>query len=150
MTNRSRRHACRSSGTLVLATIVAAMIALPVHADEEAGPEDRARIAEALRAASYDSFEEVEFDDGVWEVDDAVGSDGREYDLDSIPTLSRSSAKSRTEVRHRRAPSEVATRFGRFHAPSVRFAAWTASGMLRPQADGRRGTWVSGYGIRSR
>lgn len=85
MPDRSRRHACRSSGTLVLATIVAAMIALPVHADEEAGPEDRARIAEALRAAGYDSFEEVEFDDGVWEVDDAVGSDGREYDLELDP-----------------------------------------------------------------
>ena len=85
MANRSRRHACRSPGTLVLATIVAAMIALPVHADEEAGPEDRARIAEALRAGGYDSFEEVEFDDGVWEVDDAVGSDGREYDLELDP-----------------------------------------------------------------
>ena len=85
MTDRSSRHACRSSGNLVLATIVAAMLALPVHADEEAGPEDRARIAEALRAAGYESFEEVEFDDGVWEVDDAVGSDGREYDLELDP-----------------------------------------------------------------
>jgi uncharacterized membrane protein YkoI len=61
------------------------MIALPAHADDEAGPEERARIAEALRASGYDSFEEVEFDDGVWEVDDAVGSDGREYDLELDP-----------------------------------------------------------------
>jgi hypothetical protein len=85
MTDGSRRHACRSSGKIVLATIVAAMLALPVRADDEAGPEDRARIAEALRAAGYDSFEEVEFDDGVWELDDAVGSDGREYDLELDP-----------------------------------------------------------------
>jgi hypothetical protein len=84
ITDRSRRHACRSFGTL-LATIIAATVALPVHADDEAGPEDRARIAEALRAPGYDSFEEVEFDDGVWEVDDAVGSDGREYDLELDP-----------------------------------------------------------------
>jgi len=85
MTDRLRRRACRSSGKIALATIIAAMLALPVHADDEAGPEDRARIAEALRAAGYESFEEVEFDDGVWEVDDAVGSDGREYDLELDP-----------------------------------------------------------------
>ena len=85
MTARLRRKACWSLGTLAFATMVAAMIALPAHADDEAGPEDRARIAEALRAAGYESFEEVEFDDGVWEVDDALGSDGREYDLELHP-----------------------------------------------------------------
>ena len=70
---------------MAFATIAVALIAVPVQADEEAGPEDRARIAEALRAAGYESFEEVEFDDGVWEVDDAIGSDGREYDLELNP-----------------------------------------------------------------
>jgi len=85
MTDRSRPNACRIFGTLVLATIVAAAIAFPAQADDEAGPEDRARIAEALRAAGYESFEEVELDDGVWEVDDAIGSDGREYDLELDP-----------------------------------------------------------------
>jgi Peptidase propeptide and YPEB domain len=85
MSDRSRPNACWILGTLVLGTVVTAMIALPAHADDEAGPEDRARLAEALRAAGYDSFEEVELDDGVWEVDDAVGSDGREYDLELDP-----------------------------------------------------------------
>jgi hypothetical protein len=65
--------------------MVGALTALPAHADDEAGPEDRARITEALEAAGYSSFEEVEFDDGVWEVDDAVGGDGREYDLKLDP-----------------------------------------------------------------
>jgi hypothetical protein len=65
-----------------VASVGAAMIVVPAYADDEATPEDRARIVEALRAAGYSSFEEVEFDDGVWEVDDAVGSDGREYDLE--------------------------------------------------------------------
>jgi len=85
MTDRSTPDACRRLGTLVLGTIVAALIAVPAQADEEAGPEDRARIAEALRAAGYESFEEIELDDGVWEVDDAIGSDGREYDLELDP-----------------------------------------------------------------
>ena len=85
MTDHPKRYACWRPGNLLLAAVVAAMIALPAQADEEAGPEDRARIAEALQAAGYSSFEEVELDDGVWEVDDAVGSDGKEYDLKLDP-----------------------------------------------------------------
>jgi uncharacterized membrane protein YkoI len=85
MTERSRHYAGRVPGGLVLGAVVAAIVAFPAQADEEEAPEDRARIAEALRAAGYESFEDVELDDGVWEVDDAVGSDGREYDLDLDP-----------------------------------------------------------------
>jgi uncharacterized membrane protein YkoI len=85
MTERSRHYAGQVPGGLVLGAVVAAIVAFPAQADEEAAPEDRARIAEGLRAAGYESFEDVELDDGVWEVDDAVGSDGREYDLDLDP-----------------------------------------------------------------
>ena len=85
MTERPRRNACRAYGILVLGAVVALATAVPAYADEEAGPEDRARIEEALRAAGYQSFDEVELDDGVWEVDDAVGSDGVEYDLKLDP-----------------------------------------------------------------
>jgi hypothetical protein len=85
MTDRQRQDVRSGIGALTWAAIIAAAIVLPAHADDEAGPEDRARIAEALRAAGYQSFEGVEFDDGVWEVDDAIGSDGREYDLKLDP-----------------------------------------------------------------
>jgi uncharacterized membrane protein YkoI len=85
MNERLTRNACRSLAILTLAWIVAALISVRAQADDEPGPEDRARIAEALKRAGYQSFEEVEFDDGVWEVDDAVGSDGREYDLELDP-----------------------------------------------------------------
>jgi Peptidase propeptide and YPEB domain len=71
----------RARRSFLLGLIGAATLAWAAQADDEAGPEDRARIAEALRAAGYQSFEEVELDDGVWEVDDAVGGDGRQYDL---------------------------------------------------------------------
>jgi hypothetical protein len=70
---------------MACAVIIAATMAVPALADDEASPEDHARITEALQAAGYSSFEEVELDDGVWEVDDAVGSDGREYDLKLDP-----------------------------------------------------------------
>jgi Peptidase propeptide and YPEB domain len=85
MTVRPKLKACRAAGVLVVGAIVAVTAALPAFADEEAGPEDRARITEALQAAGYESFEEVELDDGVWEVDDAVGSDGVQYDLKLNP-----------------------------------------------------------------
>jgi hypothetical protein len=84
MTDR-RQDVRAGFGALACAAIIATTTALPAHADDEAGPEDRARIAEALRAEGYQSFEEVELDDGVWEVDDAIGSDGREYDLKLDP-----------------------------------------------------------------
>jgi hypothetical protein len=85
MTDRWRQDVRRGFGAMACAAIIAATMGPPAHADDEAGPEDRARITEALSAAGYRSFEEVEFDDGVWEVDDAVGSDGQEYDLKLDP-----------------------------------------------------------------
>jgi hypothetical protein len=85
MTQRLRHDACRSLGTLTLASILVVTAAVRASADDEPGPEDLARITEALKRAGFHSFEGVEFDDGVWEVDDAVGSDGREYDLELDP-----------------------------------------------------------------
>ena len=85
MTHWLRRDACRSLGILTFASILVAMTTVRASADDEPGPEDLARITEALKRAGYQSFEGVEFDDGVWEVDDAVGSDGREYDLELDP-----------------------------------------------------------------
>jgi hypothetical protein len=43
--------------------------------------EERAQIEQVLRGEGFTRWDDIELDDGVWEVDDAVGSDGREYDL---------------------------------------------------------------------
>jgi Peptidase propeptide and YPEB domain len=79
--------------TMALVALVGAGIATPAYADREPTSEERARIMEVLRAAGYDSPEEIELDDDGWEVDDAKGSDGREYDLeldpDSLEIISR-------------------------------------------------------------
>jgi hypothetical protein len=85
MTHQLRHAVCRSLGILALASILVVSTAVPAPADDEPGPDDLARITEALKRAGFHSFEGVEFDDGVWEVDDAVGSDGREYDLELDP-----------------------------------------------------------------
>lgn len=48
-------------------------------------PEELANITASLQAAGYTSWEEIEFDDGRWEVDDAIAADGQEYDLKLDP-----------------------------------------------------------------
>jgi hypothetical protein len=54
----------------------------PVAADDRAPTaEELAAIEAALHAAGYTRWEEIEWDDGGWEVDDARGADGREVDL---------------------------------------------------------------------
>lgn len=47
--------------------------------------EERERIEVVLRAAGFRTWDDIEFEDGVWEVDDARGDDGREYDLKLDP-----------------------------------------------------------------
>jgi hypothetical protein len=53
----------------------------PVFADRPPTPDERARIEAALRSLGFESWEEIEFDDGHWEVDDARRPDGKEFDL---------------------------------------------------------------------
>lgn len=63
----------------------AALLTLPAFSamadDREPTPEERTRIEAALRDGGYTSWEEIELDDGRWEVDDARHTDGHEYDL---------------------------------------------------------------------
>lgn len=56
-----------------------------VLADRAPTPEERAAIEEVLRAEGFVTWEEIEFDDGRWEVDDARTEDGTEYDLKLAP-----------------------------------------------------------------
>jgi hypothetical protein len=68
--------------TLLIAGLCA--LATPVLADDARNPtgEELAAIEAVLRAAGYVSWEGIEFDDGVWEVDDARKADGSEHDVD--------------------------------------------------------------------
>ena len=66
--------------------IVAALMVVPgaAFADDRAPtPDERAQIEAALKAEGFTSWGEIELDDDkVWEVDDAIHADGREYDLE--------------------------------------------------------------------
>jgi hypothetical protein len=60
-------------------------MSVPALADRAPTPEERTRIEAAVRAAGYTSWEEIELDDGVWEVDDAVDAEGKQWDLKLDP-----------------------------------------------------------------
>ncbi|MGE0503266.1 MAG: PepSY domain-containing protein [Rhizobiaceae bacterium] len=68
--------------TLIAVTFAA--FATPALADRDPTPEERARIEAKLAAEGYARWDDIELEDDrpVWEVDDAVWSDGREYDLE--------------------------------------------------------------------
>ncbi len=53
--------------------------------DRPPTPQERAAIERVLRAEGFVSWDEIELDDGFWEVEDARTADGREYDLKLRP-----------------------------------------------------------------
>lgn len=68
-----------------LATVAAALMFSfsPALADDRPPTlEEREAIQAVLIAEGFTSWSEIEWDDdGYWEVDDAIGPDGHEYDL---------------------------------------------------------------------
>src|SRR3546814_10791789 len=74
-----------ASRTAMLLALAAAFVATPALADRDANAEERAAIEKVLRAQGFVSWEEIELDDGRWEVDDARDAKGVEYDLKIDP-----------------------------------------------------------------
>lgn len=69
-----------------LATAAIIMLSVaPAYADREPTAEERPQIEDALRSMGFTAWDDIELDDDVWEVDDARGPDGREYDLKLRP-----------------------------------------------------------------
>jgi len=72
--------------SLLLAPALAALLfAAPARADRDPTPEERALIEARLTALGFVAWDDIELDDGVWEVDDARTAAGQEYDLDLHP-----------------------------------------------------------------
>ena len=71
---------------LVFALPASLIFTAPAFAnDRPPTPSERASIEKVLKDAGYTSWEEIEFDDGRWEVDDARTANGQEYDLKLDP-----------------------------------------------------------------
>ncbi|AWN43655.1 PepSY domain-containing protein [Methylobacterium durans] len=73
------------TGPIRLATITALFVAataMPARADRAPNAEERTAIEKKLQSEGYTAWESIELEDsGVWEIDDAVGKDGKKYDL---------------------------------------------------------------------
>lgn len=74
-----RSHAALA--TALAFALLPASGALAQEEDREPTPEETTQIEAALEADGFTSWEEIELDDGVWEVDDAVAADGQKFDL---------------------------------------------------------------------
>ena len=70
---------------IVLGLVLAAGMLWPgqVLADRVPSPEERSRIETMLRNEGFTRWGNIELDDNddVWEIDDALASDGHRYDL---------------------------------------------------------------------
>jgi GH35 family endo-1,4-beta-xylanase len=68
---------------LTLAAAIA-LLASPAFADRAPTQEERVAVEANLRAEGFTRWESIELEDdeSVWEVDDAIAADGREYDLE--------------------------------------------------------------------
>lgn len=83
MFHTTRRHV----GSLALALglgLATAFATVPARADDDrpVTPQERVQIENSLRQAGFVRWGDVEFDDGRFEVDDAIASDGGKYDLE--------------------------------------------------------------------
>lgn len=67
---------------IVLAALTILIGAAESALAREPTAEERARIESVLRAEGFTRWDDIEFDDGKWEIDDAVDADGRTWDVD--------------------------------------------------------------------
>ncbi len=67
--------------SVLAALAMSAAAASPSLADRAPTADERAKIEQMLRSEGFTSWDEIELDDDGWEVDDAKGSNGREYEL---------------------------------------------------------------------
>jgi hypothetical protein len=66
---------------LIGAAAAAILGSSPALADRPPTEAERAAIDQALRAQGYTEWKKAEFDEGRWEIDDALAPDGKRYDL---------------------------------------------------------------------
>lgn len=67
-----------------MTVMLMACLAGPGFADNNerpASPEERRQIEQVLRSEGYTAWGELALRSGAWQVEDAVGKEGRKYDL---------------------------------------------------------------------
>ncbi|MCJ2071627.1 PepSY domain-containing protein [Methylobacterium sp. J-030] len=73
----------RAAPFLALTILVGLSIA--ARADEKLPPDQQAKVEAMLKQEGFTQWKEIEFDDGVIEVDDAIDANGKTFDLKLDP-----------------------------------------------------------------
>lgn len=61
------------------------MLAQPAFADEKLPADQQTKVEEVLKQQGFSTWDEIELDDGMIEVDDAVDAQGKQFDLKLDP-----------------------------------------------------------------
>lgn len=72
-------------GAVGIAFMLALAVTTPALADRMPTADELFRIEAVLKKEGFVRWDDIELDDGVWEVDDAVTRDGIRYDLELDP-----------------------------------------------------------------
>ncbi|MCJ2060535.1 PepSY domain-containing protein [Methylobacterium sp. J-048] len=71
--------------TPLLALTLAAGLTSVARADEKLPPDQQAKVEAVLRQEGFTKWKEIELDDGMIEVDDAIDANGKQFDLKLDP-----------------------------------------------------------------
>jgi uncharacterized membrane protein YkoI len=69
----------------LLALAFIASLGAPARADEKLPPDQQAKVEAVLRQEGFTKWDEIELDDGMIEVDDAIDANGKKFDLKLDP-----------------------------------------------------------------
>jgi hypothetical protein len=111
-------------------------------ADRRPNEAEAARISEVLRAQGYRDWRGVEMDDGIWEVDDAVASDGARRDVrvtpDDYTVIARSTENRLANIEEASRIGDMLKRegFERYETAKLDDGLWKVDNAFR--ADGSR------------
>jgi hypothetical protein len=70
---------------LAAALIGVALLAGPALADEKLPPDQQTKVEDILKKEGFTKWDEIELDDGMIEVDDAIDANGKQFDLKLDP-----------------------------------------------------------------
>lgn len=71
--------------TLVLAAALSLGLVTLAQADQKLPPDQQAKVEAMLRQEGFTKWDEIELDDGMIEVDDAIDAAGKKFDLKLDP-----------------------------------------------------------------
>lgn len=82
--NNSPKGVFMGRSTIAAAFVAATSLVASVALADGRPPtaEETSAISAALTKEGFTKWGKVEFDDGKWEVDNAIGADGKQYDVD--------------------------------------------------------------------